>query len=358
MTKIFRRTNLVAFSFSLAFIFALILAVPFNAIAAERIGEPASGAAAEASKAAAAENSGGIALKVISYNIAAGQGVVNDSKKYVGKKYLDEIVKLMNAEKADLIGMQEVDDNRFTTRFIDEAKYIAARIGMHYYWHEASAVGPFGKLNKHGNSVMTKHKIIKKECVEYKSKGKKSDGGASAETRAFTYALIEVKGVRINFISTHLGFPEYARVGQAKELIEYIKKLKGPVIVVGDFNTTQGSESYKVITSYLSDSYAIAASKGAAPTSPAEAPKNRIDFVFVSKTGFTCDKAYAGGDNFNNASDHRPFFALLKLKTATAASSSRSAAETSNDNDSQNGDGSEGESTKILDLQKSLFNAK
>lgn len=356
MVNSFRKTNLIAFSLSFAFIFALILSGPFNAVAAERIGESSAGAAAEVSKAAAADNSGGIALKVISYNIAAGQGVVNDSKKYVGKKYLDEIVKLMNAEKADLIGMQEVDDNRFTTRFVDQAKYIAARIGMHYYWHEASAVGPFGKLNKHGNSVMTKHKIIKKECVEYKSKGKKSDGGASTETRAFTYALIEVKGVRINFISTHLGFPEYARVGQAKELIEYIKKLKGPVIVVGDFNTTQGSESYKIITSYLSDSYAIAASKGAAPTSPAEAPKNRIDFVFVSKTGFTCDKSYAGGEHFNNASDHRPFFALLKLKTA-AASLSRSAAEASNENDSQNGDGS-GESTKILDLQKSLFNAK
>lgn len=356
MVKNFRRTYMFMFSF--AFVLTVILSVPINAMAVERITEQSAGAAAETSKAAAAESSGGIALKVISYNIAAGQGVVNDSKKYVGKKYLDEIVKLMNAEKADLIGMQEVDDNRFTTRFMNQAKYIAERIGMHYYWHEASAVGPFGKLNKHGNSVMTKHKIIKKECVEYKSKGKKSDGGASAETRAFTYALVEVKGVRINFISTHLGFPEYARVGQAKELIEYIKKLKGPVIVVGDFNTTQGSDSYKIITSYLSDSYAIAASKGAAPTSPAEAPKNRIDFVFVSKTGFTCDKSYAGGDNFNNASDHRPFFALLKLKTATtAASSSRTAAEAPVENDSQNGDGSD-ESTKILDLQKSLFNAK
>jgi endonuclease/exonuclease/phosphatase family metal-dependent hydrolase len=352
MVKNFRRAYLLAFSF--AFVLAVFLSVPFNAMAAERVDEQSAGAAAETSKASAALNSGGIALKVISYNIAAGQGVVNDSKKYVGKKYLDEIVKLMNAEKADLIGMQEVDDNRFTTRFIDEAKYIASRIGMHYYWHEASAVGPFGKLNKHGNSVMTKHKIIKKECVEYKSKGKKSDGGASAETRAFTYALVEIKGVRVNFISTHLGFPEYARVGQAKELIEYIKKLKGPVIVVGDFNTTQGSESYKIITSYLSDSYAIAASKGAAPTSPAEAPKNRIDFVFVSKTGFTCEKAYAGGDNYNNASDHRPFFALLKLKTATTASSSSRAAEASSENASQSSD----ESTKILDLQKSLFNAK
>ena len=77
-----------------------------------------------------------------------------------------------------------------------------------------------------------------------------SDGGASTETRSFTYALIEINGVKVNFISMHLGFPEYARVGQAKELIAYIKKLSDPVVVTGDFNMTQGSESYKVITAF------------------------------------------------------------------------------------------------------------
>lgn len=315
--------------------------------------------AAGRTDAAEAKTSRGESIKVISYNIAAGQGVENDSKDYVGTKNLDKVVKLMNAEKADLIGMQEVDDNRFTSHFTNQAKFIASRIGMNYFWEPASAVGPFGKINKHGNSVMSKHKFLKKQCVKYVSKGKKSDGGASTETRAFTYALIEVNGVKVNFISTHLGFPEYARVGQAKELIAYIKKLSGPVVLTGDFNTTQGSESYKVITALLADSYTAAASKGAAPTSPSEAPKNRIDFVFFSGKDFICEKAYAGGDNYRASSDHRPFFALLKFKTGAQASSLKSAgAEDSGAGGLKSGSEGAGDGSKILDIQKSIFNAK
>jgi len=342
---------------SLLVLFFLMITLVLNsggaADAADRISDDGGAAAAAVeAKTSAAGESGGMVLKVISYNIAAGQGVENDSKDYVGTKYLEQVVKLMDAEKADLIGMQEVDDNRFTSRFTNQAKFISSRLGMHCYWQPASAAGPFGKINKHGNSVMSKHKFLKTECVKYVSKGKKSDGGASTETRAFTHALVEIKGVKVNFISTHLGFPEYARVGQAKELIGYIKKLKGPVVVVGDFNTTQGSESYKVITSLLSDSYAVAASKGASATSPSEAPKNRIDFVFFSKGDFICEKAYAGGDTFKNASDHRPFFAFLKLKAGADEAGTKTAAEDGRDG------GGDGDGAKILDLQKSLFNAK
>ena len=86
MVKNFRRTYLIAFSISLALFLALILSVPFNAMAAERIVEPSAGAAAEASKAAAAGNFGGIALKVISYNIALLTTAKNTSAKNISTK--------------------------------------------------------------------------------------------------------------------------------------------------------------------------------------------------------------------------------------------------------------------------------
>ena len=334
----------------LIFTAALLIVHPFGVFADGRISDDGS-----TQKAAAAEDAAGITLKVISYNIAAGQGIKNNSTHYVGTKNLDQLVKLMNAEKADLIGMQEVDDNRFTTRFVNEAKYISSRIGMHCFWHEASALGPFGRLNRHGNAVMSKYKILKSECFKYKSKGKKSDGGASTETRALSWALVDVNGTNVNFISTHLGFPGYARVGQAKELVEYVKKLKGPVIVVGDFNTTKGTKSYNVITELLDDTCLTAAANGDINTFPSKAPSKRIDFIFVSKNDFSCVKVYAGGENFKNASDHRPILAILKLKTGapdTKASAEKTA-------QSVNGEGEgEGESTKILELQKSLFNLK
>jgi len=253
-------------------------------------------------------------FKMMTYNIAAGQGKPNNSTKYAGTKYLDMLVKLLKAEKPDVIGMQEVDDNRFTTRFVNEAKYLGERLAMFYYWHEASTVGPLGMINKHGNSISSKFKILKKECIEYKSKGKKSDGGAAAETRAFTSTLIDVNGTKINFISTHLGFPEYARIGQAKELVEYIKKLKEPVIVVGDFNTRRGKPDYNIVAAKLTDAYSAAKEKGAEATCGGHC----IDFVFYTPGFFECDRAWAGGDEYKDASDHRPMITLLKFKKSGA----------------------------------------
>ncbi|HNY10338.1 MAG TPA: endonuclease/exonuclease/phosphatase family protein [Candidatus Wallbacteria bacterium] len=309
----------------------------------------------------------GTAIKVISYNIACGQGSENNSAKYVGTKFLDEVVKVLKNEKADLIGMQEVDDNRFTTRFVKEDKYIADRLGMFYFWHEASTVGPFGQLNKHGNAVLSEHKMLKKEFVKYKAHGKSSDGGAATETRGVSCALLDIKGTKINFLSTHLGFPEYARVAQAKELVEYIKKLKDPVILVGDFNTkySDKSESYRIINAALDNAYEKAKVKGALNTAHGMTPsKACIDFVFITPGFFSVEKVEAGGNEYNTASDHRPVKAILKFNKGVAAKAA--AIETNAENEERKESvvkdagtaetGSGGKS--ILDIQKNLFKGK
>ncbi len=306
-------------------------------------------------------------IKVISYNIACGQGSENNSTKYVGTKFLDEVVKVLKNEKADLIGMQEVDDNRFTSKFVKQDKFIADRLGMFYYWHEASAVGPFGKINKHGNAVLSEHKMLKKEFVKFKAHGKSSDGGAAAETRGVTCALVDIKGTKINFLSTHLGFPEYARVAQAKELVEYIKKLKDPVILVGDFNTkySDKSESYRIINAALDNAYEKAKVKGALNTAHGMTPsKACIDFVFITPGAFSVEKVEAGGKEYDTASDHRPVRAILKFNKGAAAKAAVMETKTGNEGrkesvvkDAETTDtGSGGKS--ILDVQKELFNAK
>lgn len=307
-------------------------------------------------------------IKVVSYNIAAGQGSENDSKKYVGTKFLDAIVALLKNEKADLIGMQEVDDNRFTSRFVKQDKYIAERLGMFYYWHEATAVGPFGKINKHGNAVLSEFKMLKKEFVKYKAHGKSSDGGAAAETRGFSYAQVDIKGQKVNFISTHLGFPEYARVAQAKELVEFIKKLKDPVILVGDFNTkySDKSESYRTINAALDNAYEKAKVKGDLNTAHGMKPsKACIDFIFVTPGFFVCESAGAGGGKYDTASDHRPVIAVLKFKKAgpakAAAVEEKTKEEGPEESVVQDGktatDASSG-GKSILDIQKDLFKSK
>ncbi len=261
---------------------------------------------------------GGEFIKVITYNIAKGQGRANDGGKFVGTKFLDEVSRLLKKENAGLIGMQEVDNNRSTTKGVDQAKYIADRLEMHHFWHEASARGPKENINEHGNAVLSKYKILKKEYFEFKTHGDPSARAAISETRGLSCALLEIDGVKVYFISTHFGFPEYARIGQAKELVEYIKKLDGPVILTGDFNTrySEKSRSYRIINAVLDNTYDKAKVKGPTPRGgrgPAP-PNTFIDFVFVTPGYFSCESICRGGNEYDAASDHKPVITVLKLK--------------------------------------------
>lgn len=253
-------------------------------------------------------------IKVISYNIAKGQGPANDGGKFVGKKYLDLIVRLLKDEKADLIGMQEVDNNRATTGGVNQADFIAGGLGMDHFWHEASAAGPKDNINEHGNAVLSEHKMLKKHYVEFKSHGAPGAKPMFSETRGLSHAVVDFGGAKVNFISTHFGFPEGARVGQAKELVEYVKNLEGPVVLVGDFNTrySDKSESYRIINKALDNSYDLAKAKGG---KNGVAPhKGFIDFVFVTPGVFECESVCLGGKRYEGASDHRPNITVLKFK--------------------------------------------
>jgi len=255
-----------------------------------------------------------MAIKVISYNIAKGQGSANNGAKFVGKRFLDEIVKLLKDEKADLIGMQEVDNNRKTTGGVNQAGYIADRLKMEHFWHEASAVGPRENINEHGNAVLSEHKILKKEFVKFKAHGAPGAKPMFSETRGLSYALVDFGGTKVNFISTHFGFPEQAREGQAKELVEYIKKLEGPVVLTGDFNTrySEKSKSYRIINAVLDNSYDKAKVRGG---KNGVAPhRSFIDFVFVTPGVFSCESVCLGGKEYEGASDHKPNITVLKFK--------------------------------------------
>lgn len=260
----------------------------------------------------------GTEIRVVTYNIAKGQGQANNSAIFVGMKFLDMVSRLLEDEKADLIAMQEVDNNRRTTGGVNQAKYIADRLGMFHFWHEASARGAKENINEHGNAVLSKHKLSKKEYVEFKSHGDPSARPMFSETRGLSCAQAEIGGARIYFISTHFGFPERARVGQARELVEYIKKLDGPVILAGDFNTrySEKSQSYRIINAALDNALDKAkvkgpGKKGGRGVAP---PDGCIDFIFFTPGAFSCESIVKGGSEYDAASDHKPMITVLKLR--------------------------------------------
>ena len=128
----------------------------------------------------------------------------------------------------------------------------------------------------------------------------------------------------------HIGV--VARRESARLVISKIKEMcgKDPVILTGDFNVDQTSESYQVLheSGILSDSYELAqlryATNGTcAGWNPNTYTPNRIDHIFVTKN-FTVEKYGVLTDTYrikNEAtgkyearipSDHFPVKAVLK----------------------------------------------
>ncbi len=248
-----------------------------------------------------------VEVDVVSFNIAKGQGLPNDSKKFVGDKYLKMVAAFVKALSPDLVGMQEVGRNMYPTRFVDQDQWLAPRLGyQHYIWDYAKqSLG--GLVHRQGNAVFSRHPIVERRTIRYEARG--TAGGAASEPRMAIVAFVVVGGYRIAFVSTHLGFPEEARVGQARELVAALEGLAEPVILVGDFNTPKGSPSYRILAAAFDDTWELARPGEPKVTLPGS--KKGIDHIFVTKGRFEVLKTcvFEAGE----VSDHHLLLARLRL---------------------------------------------
>ena len=123
-----------------------------------------------------------------------------------------------------------------------------------------------------------------------------SKGWDAKYQRICTWGLFvhKASGKKVCFMNIHLDhIGQQARLESAKQLVEYVKqRCKGVnVIITGDYNVSQASESYKIFASskVLKDTY-DAAKYRFAPTgtfngfNPSRYTTHRIDHIFVSKS--------------------------------------------------------------------------
>ena len=98
------------------------------------------------------------------------------------------------------------------------------------------------------------------------------------------------------------------RAEQARELRRMIEQETDPVIVVGDFNSTQHHWVYRHISGSLTDAHRAAGS-GFGWTFPAHRPLVRIDHVLVSEAW---EVVRTHVSSHHATSDHRPVVARLR----------------------------------------------
>jgi endonuclease/exonuclease/phosphatase family metal-dependent hydrolase len=239
-----------------------------------------------------------VRLSVMSYNIHVGVGM----DKRQDLKRIADVIKL---SRCDLVGLQEVDRGVRRTGGVDEIRELARLTGMDYaFAHNLDYQG-----GQYGVAVLSRFPILAIDHRRYANTRER-------ERRGFIRVEVEVKGRRLNFVTTHLDY-QYAdgRLFETRQLLKALEEVRGPLVVTGDFNEEPAGGAYELMRlAGFADGWRrgrAAESHGEGATYPADKPLKRIDYVFHRGLGEDRPPAAADEEATQSvpdtlASDHRP----------------------------------------------------
>jgi len=231
-------------------------------------------------------------LRVLTFNIHHGAGPD-------GRVDLDRLADEIRASGADVVALQEVD-RHYGARSgsADQAAELAGRLDMQAAFAanvDLEPAGPDGPRRQYGTAILSRYPILSHTALRL-------PGAAAAEPRGVLAAVLDVDGVPVRVVTTHLSAESGAsRLVQATAVSALVRGWGGEALVVGDLNAQPGTPEVGVLTAMLGDGCP------GASTFPADAPAARIDYVLGRARFVDCDVFPTA------SSDHRPLLVGVAL---------------------------------------------
>ncbi|TGD95035.1 endonuclease/exonuclease/phosphatase family protein [Methylobacterium nonmethylotrophicum] len=242
-------------------------------------------------------------LRVLTYNVRRCLGAD-------GRLAPERIAAVIAACRPDVVALQELDVGRARSGGVDQARAIAAHLGMRSHFHPAMRV----MEEEYGDAILT---ALPSRLVRAASLPER----AGREPRGALWAAVTAGDAEVQVVTTHLGLDRRERAAQADALLGpgFLGNpaCRDPVVLLGDFNALPGSRVHRRLAARLPDAQG---NRGwARPTFPARLPLLRIDHVFVSRGVAVRGVRTVGGRLARAASDHLPLVADLDLAPAAGS---------------------------------------
>ena len=234
-------------------------------------------------------------IRVMTYNIHVGVGIDK-------KLDLQRIADVINRERPDLVGLQEVDRGVQRTEGKDEIAELAKLTRMDFsFAHNLDYQG-----GQYGVAILSRHLIQHADHQKYENK-------RETERRGMLRVEIELDSKKVNFVTTHLDYQyEDGRLFETEQLLRMLDGVSGPLIVAGDFNDEPNGGAYKLMLSKFEDVWPRSKAKGEGLTFPANKPAKRIDYIFCRTSDrIRAKKAWVVE---TLASDHLPVMAEVEIR--------------------------------------------
>jgi endonuclease/exonuclease/phosphatase family metal-dependent hydrolase len=240
--------------------------------------------------------------RLLTYNVHRCVGV--DRRLDVAR-----VAEVIAAQSPDIVALQEVDVGRARTGGVDQAERLAQRLGMAFHFHATVKV----ESELYGDALLT----VRPERLVKVGRLPGDPRIPRLEPRGALWVEVDIDGVRLQVINTHLGLAPSEQRAQALALVgrEWLgaERSPSPLMMVGDFNATPLAVAYRTLASRLTDARRVAPFARGLPTFPSRLPILAIDHVFVSR-GVRVQAARTALDPLSrSASDHVPLIVDFHL---------------------------------------------
>lgn len=207
----------------------------------------------------------------------------------------DLIAEAIEKTNPDIVSLNEVFGEGSPLPYDNQPKILAEKLNMFYFFGQAISI----TKGNYGNAILSKYPIEDPQVIKIPDPLVK-DEDVYYETRC----IIKAKINGLTILSTHIGLAKSEARNAVNTLLEVIKDIKGPYVIMGDFNMQPNNEILKPLFALTNDTLENIFT----PTFPSINPKIRIDYILTSKD-ITIEEA-----NVVNiiASDHLPVRAKIK----------------------------------------------
>jgi endonuclease/exonuclease/phosphatase family metal-dependent hydrolase len=247
---------------------------------------------------------GALTLRVMTYNIFAG----NDLER---RSNLARVAALIDSLAVDIALLQEVDRRTARSGGVDQAATIAEHAGRHAVFGSSMAFDG----GEYGNAIVSRWPATWWRVVPLDAAMPAAPGASPAEPRSLLHAVFATPAGDVHVLNTHLDHrPESPwRRAQIVELLAYVADSVpryARVVFGGDLNATPDSPDARAFGAAFDDAWP-ACGTGPGDTFRADRPDRRIDYIKLARV--TCTAAWV---HATEASDHRPLIVDVRIAPA------------------------------------------
>jgi len=241
-------------------------------------------------------------LRIMTYNVHGCRGMD-------GRFSVERITRVVARAKPDVVCLQELDQDRTRSGRLDQIHEIATRLAKSYHFHAVAEVDD----GRFGNAVLSCRAVRLVGAGPLPALATR----LNLEPRGVLWVEVDVGGVRLQVLNTHLSIVRGERRLQAEELLQWVARARGhgPVVLTGDLNATRDSWVGRRLASVLHDVVEPHAEERIVRTWSGRLPLLRIDHVFATGELRARRVDVPRTRLARAASDHLPVVVDLEVRT-------------------------------------------